>query len=223
MILYEILTGQRPFNGTAVMLIREHLSTPPPPFSAKNPRNDVPPEVEAVVHRCLAKDPAGRPQSASELRDEFHRAIRTAAEGPPHRPEPPRAPTAPPPPPAPPQPKVPWPDTASFDQQAGLTAPPGPDRWPSTTVAQSPLAGPGRSLATPLAILAILALLAAGAFALFKSGMIFHRESVEKSTSDGDGDEADKGDALDLNAEARRPSLGLEAERLRRAVSSAGA
>ncbi|MDB5351096.1 MAG: serine/threonine protein kinase [Planctomycetota bacterium] len=103
-ILYEMLTGQRPFTGSAAALIQGHMMSPPPPFAAKNPRNDVPPEVEAVVLRCLAKKPEDRSQSARVLRDEFQQALKAASNRPkaPHRPVyvvPPRPESRPEPPP----------------------------------------------------------------------------------------------------------------------------
>ncbi len=81
-ILYEFLTGQRPFSGTAQMLICDHLTTPPSPFALKNPHCRVPEAVERVVLKCLSKDPDDRPQSARELSEEFLDAVqRSTTEG----------------------------------------------------------------------------------------------------------------------------------------------
>ena len=71
--LYEMLTGYRPFAGRIATVIHDHLYTPPPKFAEKNPDVNVPPEVEQVVLRCLAKDPDRRYQSARELAEEFLR------------------------------------------------------------------------------------------------------------------------------------------------------
>ena len=66
-VLFEMLTGgERPFTGerarmtgTAGEKVRwEHLNLDPPPMAKWNP--DVTPELEAVVERCLAKEPAAR-------------------------------------------------------------------------------------------------------------------------------------------------------------------
>jgi eukaryotic-like serine/threonine-protein kinase len=66
-ILFELLTGRRPFQGTApAELIRDHLHTTPPPLRAHGARN-VPPVLEVLVSACLAKYPEDRPQSAREL------------------------------------------------------------------------------------------------------------------------------------------------------------
>jgi len=65
-ILYEMVTGTLPFRGdspTAVMY--QHLNAPPPPPLLINP--NIPPALEMVILRCLAKDPAARFPSASSL------------------------------------------------------------------------------------------------------------------------------------------------------------
>jgi serine/threonine protein kinase len=82
-MLYEFLTGYRPFTGPTGRLISDTLHTPPPPFATINPKVQVPPEVERVVMRCLAKKPEDRPQSPRELAEEFRRALPTTAEAPP--------------------------------------------------------------------------------------------------------------------------------------------
>ena len=92
-ILYELLTGSRPFSGPMMKVIFGHMKTPPPPFAEKNPAAAVPPAVEHVVMRCLAKDPADRFASARELADALvagHPGARPSA---PPRP-PPHAPLA---------------------------------------------------------------------------------------------------------------------------------
>src|SRR5262249_8322898 len=77
-ILYELLTGQRAFEGNYHKLIYHHLHTTPPRFAERNPDVQVPPEVERVVFRCLEKDPNLRPQSARDLADEFLQAAAPA-------------------------------------------------------------------------------------------------------------------------------------------------
>ncbi len=74
-ILYEMLTGFRPFGGQITKVIYNQLYTPPPRFAEKNPDVKVPPAIEAVVLRCLAKNPAERYQSARELAEAFFRAL----------------------------------------------------------------------------------------------------------------------------------------------------
>lgn len=65
-ILFEMVTGTPPFQGdnpTAVMT--QHLTTAPPSPTLINP--NIPPALELVILRCLAKDPAARFPSASLL------------------------------------------------------------------------------------------------------------------------------------------------------------
>jgi serine/threonine-protein kinase len=67
-ILYEMLTGQRPFLGkTPLELIQQQLSTPPPPMKERAAQAKVPADVEAMVQRLLAKQPAERFQTPMEL------------------------------------------------------------------------------------------------------------------------------------------------------------
>jgi serine/threonine protein kinase len=70
-VLYELLTGHRPWGGSNMDVLRFHLNETPPPFTAKNPDVKVPHEIEQLVLRCLAKDPNDRPQSARELAEQF--------------------------------------------------------------------------------------------------------------------------------------------------------
>ncbi|HVG29217.1 MAG TPA: protein kinase [Pyrinomonadaceae bacterium] len=76
-ILYEMLTGAPPFGNDAEKLtrteiLRAQVERAPRAPSAVNP--EIAPEVEAVILRALAKDPASRFQTAAE----FLRAVRLA-------------------------------------------------------------------------------------------------------------------------------------------------
>ncbi len=79
-ILYELLTGYRPFDGGVMSLMQSHASKTPPPMATRNPDAHVPPQIEAVVMRCLAKNPAERPQTAGELAESFRRAVIESAD-----------------------------------------------------------------------------------------------------------------------------------------------
>lgn len=75
-ILYELITGSRPFSGAVAKQISDTLHSAPPPFSKINPNlTGVPPELEKLVLRCLSKDPSQRPQSALELSDAYERIV----------------------------------------------------------------------------------------------------------------------------------------------------
>jgi len=64
-VLYEMLTGTRPFPGrNATEVIAQHISAPIPKVSEREPETPV--ALVRLVDRMLAKDPAGRP-SAAEL------------------------------------------------------------------------------------------------------------------------------------------------------------
>lgn len=64
-LAYELLTGWPPFSGSAQQIITAHLTTPAPVL--RDRRSDVPAPLSDLVRRALAKDPAERPQSASEM------------------------------------------------------------------------------------------------------------------------------------------------------------
>jgi serine/threonine protein kinase len=66
-LAYELLTGQPPFGGegqTGVMLKHAITSVPPP----SSRRTDLPPALDAVILRALAKEPSERTPTAEALR-----------------------------------------------------------------------------------------------------------------------------------------------------------
>ena len=64
--VFEMATGQRAFQGdAAATLIGAILHTDPPPVSALQPH--VPPALDRIVSRCLAKDPIDRWQTTRDL------------------------------------------------------------------------------------------------------------------------------------------------------------
>jgi eukaryotic-like serine/threonine-protein kinase len=74
-VLYELLTGKTPFEGdTPVEVAMKHLSNAPKPPSEL--RKDIPPELDMVVLRALAKDPNDRYQSADEMEGDLDRVAR---------------------------------------------------------------------------------------------------------------------------------------------------
>ncbi|MHB1344360.1 MAG: protein kinase domain-containing protein [Thermoleophilia bacterium] len=65
-VLYEMLTGAPPFQGSSIAEVgRQHIRTPPPPLSDVTP--GIPAGMERVVMRLLEKLPENRFQSADEL------------------------------------------------------------------------------------------------------------------------------------------------------------
>jgi serine/threonine-protein kinase len=70
-VLYEMVTGKRPFDADSLQSICSRVlsSTPLPPSHA-NP--SVPTGFDAIVARCLAKDPAARYAPAEALAEELY-------------------------------------------------------------------------------------------------------------------------------------------------------
>jgi eukaryotic-like serine/threonine-protein kinase len=74
-VLYELLTGTVPFTGdTPVEIAMKHLAQTPVPPSALRP--EIPRDLDYVVLRALAKDPADRYHSAEEMDSDLERIAR---------------------------------------------------------------------------------------------------------------------------------------------------
>ena len=65
--LWYMLTGRPPFSGSMVQIMSQHLTRPP----AFSQLHNVPPAVVRLLERMLEKDPAQRPQTATDLRREI--------------------------------------------------------------------------------------------------------------------------------------------------------
>jgi eukaryotic-like serine/threonine-protein kinase len=80
-ILYEMLTGQVPFQASSVIqLASKHVRTPPsPPILL---RRDLPVSVSEIVMSALAKEPAGRPATTLELAERLNAAIAVSLSSP---------------------------------------------------------------------------------------------------------------------------------------------
>jgi serine/threonine protein kinase len=73
-LLYEMLTGRVPFSGESpVAIAYRHVREDPVPPRRINPR--IPPALEAITLRAMAKHPAHRYQTAAELRADLERAL----------------------------------------------------------------------------------------------------------------------------------------------------
>jgi len=105
------LAGRPPFpDGSQFEAMRHHVYTAPPAIRTLNPRCVVSDELEAVILRCLAKNPDERFQSMQALLDAFDRCPEAGGAG----------------------------AHPSFDEEAGPTSvdllPPGPPKAPSDAV-----------------------------------------------------------------------------------------
>jgi serine/threonine protein kinase/Flp pilus assembly protein TadD len=64
--LYEMLVGERPYNGTTPMvIISKHLQESLPSIKEKRP--DIPDEIQTLIEWMTQKDPTMRPSSSAEI------------------------------------------------------------------------------------------------------------------------------------------------------------
>lgn len=69
-VLYEMLAGRLPFDGSSTLgVILKHITEPPPPIEG------IGPEIQAVIEKALAKDPEKRYQRARDLLVDFYHAV----------------------------------------------------------------------------------------------------------------------------------------------------
>lgn len=65
-VLFEMLTGQRPFRAdTPAMIIVKQISDPVPRIRQINP--NLPREYDVIVHRLMSKEPDDRPKTAAQV------------------------------------------------------------------------------------------------------------------------------------------------------------
>ncbi len=170
MLLWQLLTGQEPYAemGTYEILGQKMFEEMRAP-SALEPPVRVPSRVEALLMRCLSKDPAARPADGAALHAELEHLARDPRDAPPTPPggsvAPPSAPSPPVPSPSAPPPRAssaPPPPPRSRGLIAGATSialvlaaagvalylalRPAPDRSPPPT---PPTVGPAARLASP--------------------------------------------------------------------------
>jgi serine/threonine protein kinase len=82
-VLHEVLTGRRLFKGTNdVQTIERVRACQVPPPSAQNPA--VPPALDAIVLKALARNPAQRWQSAADMADALDDVVHDARFQPTH-------------------------------------------------------------------------------------------------------------------------------------------
>ena len=64
-LLYEWATGRPPFGGSTEEILRAQIECAPPPLPS--PKREIPEQLEQMIRRCLAKQPADRHGSMREL------------------------------------------------------------------------------------------------------------------------------------------------------------
>lgn len=73
--LWYMLAGNTPFAGSIAQVMSQHLTKPPPFEKLQN----LPPALAALLRKMLAKDPAARYQTPSELRQDLEKCIESLA------------------------------------------------------------------------------------------------------------------------------------------------
>ena len=79
-VLYECLAGEPPWTGAVPALLYRITHHPPPSLVTRG--RGIDPELEAIILRCLAKDPAARPATARELAESLDAWLEHLAPGP---------------------------------------------------------------------------------------------------------------------------------------------
>ena len=78
-VLYEMLTGEVPFpKKRDVEVIMAHVGEPPPKASEK--REGLPPEIDEVIAKAMAKEPEGRYESCTAMFEAATAALRSVAD-----------------------------------------------------------------------------------------------------------------------------------------------
>jgi serine/threonine protein kinase len=72
-VLYELLTGERPFRGNVQMLLKQVVEDEPP--SVRKLDSRVPRDLETIALKCIQKDPRRRYATAKEVAEELRRHI----------------------------------------------------------------------------------------------------------------------------------------------------
>lgn len=71
-VMYEMLSGDPPFNGTIKEILWHHCFTVPPALPSKK-------GLDVLVSQLMAKDPSDRPQSAGMVVEEIDRRLKRGA------------------------------------------------------------------------------------------------------------------------------------------------
>ncbi|MEV6767034.1 protein kinase [Nocardia sp. NPDC051030] len=148
--LFRLLTGTVPFTAEhPVAIMQGHLNQPPPPVSSL--RAGLPPALDGVLARALAKHPGARFDSCTEFAVAAEQAMNGPGSAPPMGYPPNRAPAGSPPPAAPlgrqgyrhvVQPPVSGTPPRQFAPPVGVRTPPAAQGRPATRVGGPNLSSP---------------------------------------------------------------------------------
>lgn len=70
-VLYELLSGQRPFDGSPHAILEQLVSSEPPRLNSLD--RSIPHDLEAIAQRAMCKDVAGRYVDLAEMADDLER------------------------------------------------------------------------------------------------------------------------------------------------------
>jgi serine/threonine protein kinase len=77
-VLHEMATGRRPFEGTSSAELASSILRDSPPL-VTDVRADLPSDLARVIRRCLEKEPGHRVQTARDISNEFRDLAQTAS------------------------------------------------------------------------------------------------------------------------------------------------
>ena len=73
-VLYQMITGVRPFRGDSLVAVATKIAMEDPPSIDKQ-RPGIPPALRRVVDRCLAKQPSNRFQTGAEVAEALGKVL----------------------------------------------------------------------------------------------------------------------------------------------------
>ena len=75
-LFFYMLSGRKPFLGKDTRVLYQHVHEDPPQLGELlEAGHQLPDTLLALVHRCLSKEPAGRPRSAQHMLEELRAAV----------------------------------------------------------------------------------------------------------------------------------------------------
>ncbi len=80
-LLYEMLTGTWPFRGKTTIDVRHAVLHDAPVPVTDLRKEPIPPRLQQILDRCLAKEPRDRYQKMDELRDDLRTVLRELSAG----------------------------------------------------------------------------------------------------------------------------------------------